>query len=492
MTHSKIKGIILTAVIAVATAVCGHEADSLHHYLQTAAHNNAAVRAAFHAYEAARQKTPQAGAYDDPQLEAGFFPEPMNLVDGREVARIQLMQMFPWFGVRKAARNEVQHMAQMAFEQFRAVRDNLYLEVYTQWYVLCRLRQKSANNEENLQLLRQLETLALRRFASGGSVAGPAATDRQMPPDTAPAAAAMGMGGMNMNGANPATQPASQTGSAGETGSGMNMGGASAGMSGVLRIRMEIAETESRAESLRSETAAAKALFNALLSRPAESEVVIPDRIIQIPYVPDPDDVMRRIAGHNPELAMLREESLAGDAQVKMAEKMGYPMFGVGVQYMVIGRTPVAQPAMDGMAAANGMNGKDMVMPMLSVSIPLYRGKYRAARKEAVLRRLASDAQYDHTARLLEAEWARTKYLLDDAARKISLYRKQAALARTTYDLAVQEFVSGKNDLGSVIQIQRQLLDYQLREAEATADFNVIVATAQKLISRWGEENEEN
>jgi len=49
--------------------------------------------------------------------------------------------------------------------------------------------------------------------------------------------------------------------------------------------------------------------------------------------------------------------------------------------------------------------------------------------------------------------------------------------------LVVQEFVTAKSDLANVIQMQRQLLDYQLRQAEAIAEYNTKVASIQKLRS---------
>jgi len=63
------------------------------------------------------------------------------------------------------------------------------------------------------------------------------------------------------------------------------------------------------------------------------------------------------------------------------------------------------------------------------------------------------------------------------------LMDKQTALARTTYQLALQEFASGKNDLSNAIQIQRQLLDYQLTKSEAIAEYNNRVAAIKRLMS---------
>jgi outer membrane protein TolC len=140
--------------------------------------------------------------------------------------------------------------------------------------------------------------------------------------------------------------------------------------------------------------------------------------------------------------------------------------------------------SMDSMGSETpAMNGKDMLMPMLSVSIPLYRNKYKAAQKESRLLQRASEEKQTDAFNRLEAELHQSLYLLDEATRQIDLYRRQAGLAHTTANLAVQEFISGKTDLSSVIQIQRQLLTYQLKEAEAVAAYNTAVAAIRRVTS---------
>ncbi|MDR1879931.1 MAG: TolC family protein [Tannerellaceae bacterium] len=466
------------------------EEDSLAVYLAVAARENPSVKAAYLDYEAACQKLPQAGAYADPTFEAGIFPEPMEFAAGRQVAQFRLMQMFPWFGTRKAARTEAQHMANMAFEQFREARDNVFMEVYTQWYALCSLRRKIINNKENRQWLEQLEQLALRKFSSGTNSPekGYASGGGNASPATAPTASS---GGMDMGGsagtASTATMPPSSGSSGGMRMAAGGMGGASGGMSEVLRIQLEIMESESNMESLQAEIAAGKARFNTLLNRPAESEVVMPDEWQQLPFRPDVESILHEVAGRNPMLGMLREEALAYEAKAEMDRKMGYPMFGVGIQYMLMSPLKtdnlLPEEAMGGGDGMTMMNGKDMVMPMASISIPLYRNKYKAARKESQLRREASETKRADTFNKLQAALYQSVYLLEDADRKAGLYRRQADLARTAGDLAMQEFVSGKSDLGSVIQVQRQLLDYRLKEAEAIANYNTLVAAIQKMMS---------
>jgi outer membrane protein TolC len=487
----KITITILSIAISFAALA---QTDSLPHYLKVAAENNPGVKADFLAYQAALQKIPQAGALQDPQLDLGFFLQPMEIIDGKQVADIKLMQMFPWFGTRKAAQTEAQHMAKMTFEQFRETRDKLFLDVYTQWFTLCRLQQQLINNQENKKLLVQLEELALRKFTTGTTPSAPGERQK-VKGEKNTAATSNSMSGMNMN-----TSPSPSTLNPSPQMSGMpagNMGGASSGMSDVLRIQLEMAEIDNNTENLLSEIKSEKAKFNALLNRPAESNVQIPDSLEQIPFLFDIQSTKSLIAIQNPMLNMINEEESAYRAKAEMDKKMSYPMFGIGLQYMLINKKPVSSEPDSGMgdmsnmsdmgnaSTMSSMNGKDMIMPMISISIPVYRNKYKAQQRETAFLQQATREKYINTQNMLEAELYRTKHQLDDAVRRISLYRKQTELAQTTYNLIIQEFASGKSDLSNVIQVQRQLLDYELKTAEAIADYNTMVANIQKLISKY-------
>lgn len=468
----KLKYIVIIWMLSAFSSGLDAQTETLTDFLEIAARNNPGVKADFLAYQASLQKIPQAGAIPDPQLDMGFFLKPMEIMDGNQVANFTLMQMFPWFGTRKSAQTEANHMAKMAFEKFRETRDNLYLNVYTRWFVLCSLQQKLLNNQENKKFLHQLETLSIRKFVSptAGSSGYPVS-----PPvsySTTPASTPGGMGSMDGNQAAPKSTSISSMGST--SGS---MGTSAPGMSDVLRIQLEIAELENNIESILSEINAEKAKFNALLNRRAEAEVNVPDSFEQIPYILDITSAMDKITSQNPMLGMLNEEALAYQAKKEMDKKMSYPMLGVGLQYSLVSKR------MDMGIPITEMNGKDMLMPMFSVSIPIYRNKYKAQQKESELWLQSSREKYTETFNALEAELFQTKHLLDDAARQIILLEKQKKLALTTYNLVVQEFVTGKSDLTNVIQVQRQLLDYQLRKSEAVASYNTMVATSQRLIS---------
>ena len=455
-----------------------HSKDSLSHYIKVAIENNPGVKSQSLAHEAFLQKIPQAGAYQDPELSVEAYTMPMEIVGGRSIGNISLMQMFPWFGTKKAARTEATHMANMQDQQYREAVNNLILQVSTQWYNMQKLNEQLHNNEENKRILVQLEQLALRKFSA------PSSTSRSTPvppvssnaPSTSSASTAMsGMSMGNGSTTNLVTNPAGNMSSGGNMG--IMAGSSASGMSEVLRIQLEIAEVENNIASLYSQIKAEKAKFNALLNREGNAEVILGKEINKLTFLYGEEEALAMIEKNNPMLEMISEEGLAFKAKAEMDRKMSYPMIGIGAQYMLVGKTNNTMLAME------GMNGKDMVMPMVSVSLPIFRKKYSAQQKESELWRKSTEENFKNTYNTLKSEYYSFKSQMDDSERVMDLYEKQSTLAHTTYNLILKEFITGKSDLSNVIQVQRQLLDYQLRKAEALANYNTMVVSIKKLLA---------
>lgn len=456
LSHFAVSASAQPSVVEVPSVSVQPSVDSLSHYLEQAARSNPQVNADFMLYKASLEKIPQAGAFADPELEIGFFVKPMETLMGKQIADFTLMQMFPWFGTRKAARSEASEMARMAYEQFRDTRNNLWYEVKAQWYQLSSLNEQYHITEANIRLLYQLEQLALNRFSASSAQAAPSSTSvtsvASMPPALSSGSGMSGMGGGSMGNV------------------------AVGGMSDVLRIQMERAGLEDNLASLLSARLTVQALFNALLNRPSDASVCVPDSLTQRFYRIDGQLLLDSIFTRNPMLAMLEAEGEAYRAKAKMDRRMSYPMIGIGLQYSVVNK--VADPM--GMP---DMNGKDMVMPMVKVSLPLFRRKYNARQRESHNYRMASELKRDNVQNQLQAEYINVRQQLDDAARKVSLYERQYALSLSTWQLMVREFTAGRQSLTDVIQVERQMLDYKLKKSEAVAAYNTTVAAIEKLIA---------
>ncbi|CDN33007.1 Heavy metal RND efflux outer membrane protein, CzcC family [Mucinivorans hirudinis] len=470
--------ICLAALLSSGNAAA--QGDSLAHYLAIAIENNPRLRSEYLTYKASEERIAQAGALADPQLEVGLFITPMEILDGKQIADFKLMQMFPWFGTRKAARAEAGEMSRMYYEQFLQARNNLELEVKSQWYQLLTLKAKLTNVDEGMALLSILKDLATIRFAAPSPPASRQQTtsgrntDNSATKQTSDAMSAMA--GMSAG----STEVSAQAGGGQQMAA---MGGMAGGTSGgsamtqVIRVDMEMNELAEQQRTLTLQIIAARAKFNTLLNRDHATPVTLSDTIIQTSFKSDYTEAVKNILEHNPMLAMVDAQAKSYKAKSEMDKKMSLPMLGVGIQYSVIGkRMAMGIPVTE-------MNGKDMVMPMVSLTIPIYRKKYNAQQNESRLLHQAAHHQYQNTLNNLIAEYISLSEQLEEAARKAELYRNQSRLANVSYQLALGEFSVGTSSMSNVIEIQRQLLDYKFKRAEAIANYNTLVARIENLLS---------
>lgn len=473
--------IIVLLVVAGNNAAAGdsNHSDSLLFYLETAAENNTLVMQKLVEYQASLRKIPQAGSLPDPELSAGIFLMPMELVSGRQYAELKLMQMFPWFGVLRNAKDEMSLMASARYEEFRSTKLMVYYEVQSTWYELYKVRKEISVAEENSDILNSIEQIALARFrAAPGSVSQASGVGGSSSPaakGTAPEMNATGtqssMSGMGASTASAAgmSMPSGSSGAMG------NMGATSgSGLADLYRIQIEVAELKNKINLLKNREESLVARFNGYLDRPPRVPVFTPEEAAEdtpsVPLALLPDSIDAR----NPGLAMIDFEKKAWEARERMAKGMGLPMTGLGVSYAPIGRSAMS---------VSEMNGRDMIMPMISVTLPIYRKKYRAMREEASLMQEAASLDRRATATGLQTDYYEALRMYDDAQSRRDLYQTQFTLASRSLDLVLKGYSAATADLTDVLRLQQQTLDYHLGLVDAVADRNIAVARLNQLMA---------
>lgn len=462
---------LILYISLLAFSMQGYSQDSLMHYLEMATKNNPTVLQRYNEYQASLQKLPQVASLPDPQLEMGVFLSPMELISGNQVADIKLMQMLPWFGVIKNAKDEMSLMAKMKFEAFRDAKLQVYYDVQRAWFDLYKVRQNIRISEKNVELLKTIERLTLVKFRSGSSGGSSAVSGGNMSGSNAPASSA-GSSGMNSmgggSGASTASRPATSSGS-----SSMSSTTGASGLSEVYQIQIEAASLEDNIASLKNEELSAVARFNSLLNRPQKTPVaaveLLPTEPLDIAYLSVNDSMFTR----NPMLSMLAYEQQSLTSRTKMQKQMGLPMVGVGLNYTVINKSEMSTSA---------MNGQDMIMPMLTMSLPIYRKKYKAMQAETNFLKTASEQNYQATVNMLQAQYYEALQQYNDAGRRMKLYDNQSQLAKKSLDISIKTFSSSASGLSDILRIRQQLLDYELKQVEAVVEYNKAEALIKKLI----------
>lgn len=463
--------VVLFVVLLFSSGAFSQQSDSLQNYLKIAIKNNPTVMQRYNEYQAALEKVPQVGSLPDPQLEMGVFLSPMELMAGNQVADIKLMQMFPWFGVIKNAKDEMSLMAKAKYETFRDAKLQVCYDAQRTWFDLYKIRQNIRISKENVDLLKTIERLTLVKFRSGSLNGGSTASSGGGMSGGSTSGSSTGSSGMNSMGGSSSSPTVSRS----EASTGSSSMGSSSGatsLSDVYQIQIETGNLEDNIATLGNEELVVMARFNSQLNRPQKTSVYVPDLLpvepLDIAYLSVSDSMFTR----NPMLGMLQYEQQSLEARVRMQKQMGLPMVGLGINYSVIAKSPMS---------TSSMNGQDMIMPMLTVTLPIYRKKYNAQQAETKFMKKATEQNYQATANALQTEYYEAMQLYNDAQRRMKLYDSQSLLAKKTLDIMIKTFSSSASGLTDILRIRQQLFSYELKQVEATMDFNKAKVWVKRL-----------
>jgi outer membrane protein TolC len=433
--------------------------DSLDDLLKTAAKNNPALKSKYNKYLASLQKVPQVGSLPDPDLSFGYFIEPMEVLGGKQRAQIQLMQMFPWQGTLNAAKNEAAQMAQSDFEAFRAEKEELFFNVRKSYFQLYLIDRQIAVNDSAQTLLHSMERLLLVKFGNETNTTGGSSPTRSIRDEPAPRQSGMGMGSGND------TPAAAMNG-----GSSMNTSGSA--LSALLQLRIETGTLENTIASLKQRRAILITQLNLLINRDVNTPVRLPKELPVPNFDYQSISLFDSIKQNNPMLKMSKADIEAYRYRQVMNRKMGYPMVGIGLNYTVVAKSEMS---------TSSMNGKDMIMPMLSVKLPIYRKKYRASVREAQLLEQSASDNAANVQNMLFMEFTDTQLSIDEANRNLRLTTRNIELTRQRFNLLRAQLSTSGSGLDELLRTHQSLLDYRISILQAETDKRIAYAGLQKL-----------
>jgi len=252
--------------------------------------------------------------------------------------------------------------------------------------------------------------------------------------------------------------------------------GGKASMVDVLRADMDLAELDNQLELLKANQGPLRQKFEELLSTPLDGPVALPDTLPTDSLLSEPATLLDSILSQNPRLALLEHQAAAFEKQSLAAKKMGMPQFSLGVDYINLGQRK------DMEVADNGRDG--LVAPMLGVSLPIYRSKYRALVEEARWQREAVEQEKTAAQNRLETQLATGWRDYQDAQRRVALYQRLQQIAQQALSLLITEYSSAGKAFEEVLRMERLKLKYALELEKARADVNEAVAFIEMLMAR--------
>lgn len=223
----------------------------------------------------------------------------------------------------------------------------------------------------------------------------------------------------------------------------------------VLRLQMRQNELEQLKKVLKQQYLAERTAFNNLLNRDNEIAINVVDELI-IP-LEDFEIISKNLALH-PELLKYDKLYHSVEQSELLNQKESSPMVGFGLDYISVEKRP-------DMSFSD--NGKDIIMPMVSVSIPIFNNKHKSQTKQNELKQLEITAQKQE--RLNTLETFLDKAINDRISARISFttQAKNLKQAKDAEGILIKSYETGTIDFNDVLDIQELQLKFQMNQIES-------------------------
>ncbi|WP_408912540.1 TolC family protein [Arenibacter sp. P308M17] len=228
----------------------------------------------------------------------------------------------------------------------------------------------------------------------------------------------------------------------------------------VLQLQMRQNELEQLKAVLGQQYLAEQTALNKLLNRDKDIAVIVVDKLT-IPS--EIDDLIKteNLLLH-PELVKYDKLYQSVEQSELLNQKESLPMIGFGLDYINVDERP-------DMSFSD--NGKDIVMPMVSVSIPIFNKKYNSQSKQNELQQQEITSQKQE--RLNNLETLLDKAVNDRISARISYntQTKNLKQANDAEEILIKSYETGTIDFKDVLDIQELQLKFQINQIESVKTY---------------------
>lgn len=217
----------------------------------------------------------------------------------------------------------------------------------------------------------------------------------------------------------------------------------------VLRLQIRQNELAQQKEVLREVFLGMQKAFNKLLNQDINTQISVVDSL-QIPT--KVDKIQPSILKLHPELVKFDKLYASVEKSEFLNQKEKQPMIGFGLDYVNVEKR-TDMNVVD--------NGKDIIMPMVSLSIPIFNKKNKSISKQNKLQQEEILSQKEQRYNTLESVLYRA---VSDRNASVINYRtqlKNLEQAKNAEQILVKSYETGTIDFNDVLDIQELQLKFQ-------------------------------
>ncbi len=240
----------------------------------------------------------------------------------------------------------------------------------------------------------------------------------------------------------------------------------------VLRVQLKIDELNSMIEKIEQEKQKEYAIINELTIQPWTT-VIVPDGEFNLPVISfDLGTYQNKIQAEFPMIRMLDLQKEVSQERLTVNQKMGAPKIGIGLDYALVNERSDMDPL---------YNGRDILVPKLMLTIPIYRKAYKAKEQEELFVQQALDYSKEQLITELLSLLLQFKADYDNAVIDNELSIQQIETSNLAYNILLADYSSGGRGFDDLLQVQMELLNYQLKEKQSLLSAKIAVSNIERI-----------
>lgn len=240
----------------------------------------------------------------------------------------------------------------------------------------------------------------------------------------------------------------------------------------VLKLQIGQNELQQQKEILQQQYLAEQAVFNNLLNRDESISIEVVNEM----GIPEEDPILEKEAlTLNPELLKYDQLYESVVQSELLNQKENAPSLGFGLDYVTVSERP-------DMSFSD--NGKDIVMPMVTLSIPIFNNKFKSVTKQNQLRQQEIELQKQERLNVLENTFAKALSQRNEARIAYTIQAKNLDQAKDAEEILIKNYETGTIDFNDVLDIQELQLKFQLNQIQSVQMYYVQSALINYVINK--------
>jgi len=220
-------------------------------------------------------------------------------------------------------------------------------------------------------------------------------------------------------------------------------------LSDLIRVQIATENAQSDLAVMMAQERPLLAKLNTLVNREIERNIVTELPFNEISNTRELDSAL----SNHPSIIRAQSQILEAEQQIELSNRRTKPNIGIGLDYAFVDERTDMDVA---------DNGKDIFMPMVSLSLPLFGKRNRALEKEAQLSRSSALSALEATENQIRSSWTTMNYEQERSEITLERFKNEEKQTELLLSVLLSEYSNNSRNFEELLATQQKLLKLRL------------------------------